>query len=343
MHKTPSQGPESLYVPDLDTARSVKKDQPASQGDFAAIPDLLSERLLQRLDMLGTEPRFIVDLGCDSATRLLQLRKRYPKSVILGIGWSENNLPAVTDSVALQSPGNPAADKFQWLGSLYRKLPGWLPGHGGGGKSRELLLAACPLQVPLANDSVDLVIASQLLPWLANPAALFSEVQRILKSEGAFFWSSAGPDTLSEYRDLWQSLDSYPHVWGLRDMHDLGDEMLRCGFDSPVLDRENLTLQYPGVTALATELRANGLINLAAGRRRGLMGRNVVEQLETLSGEGRFDVTFELVQGHGWKKPVSGQQTSRDNREVVIPADSIKKRIYKQQRDFAPDRSLSPI
>jgi len=321
MLTTPTQGPESFYVPDLDTARVVKKNQPAAEGDFAAIPDLLSERLLQRLDTLGNEPQFIVDLGCDSAKRLFQLRQRYQGAIIVGIGWSENNLPTHGNVTSV-----PPSGKFSSLG---KKIREWLPALDAPPNQHDFLIAASPLQLPLASGKADLVIASQLLPWCANPAGLFSEVHRVLKSEGAFFWSSAGPDTLREYRELWQSLDSYPHVWGLRDMHDLGDEMLRCGFDSPVLDRENLTLQYPGVGALATELRANGLANIAAGRRRGLMGREIIERLESLSGKTRFDVTFELVQGHGWKKPV--QQNSNNRSEVTIPADSIKKRIYRQQ------------
>ena len=209
MLTTPTQGPESFYVPDLNTARSVKKDQPAPQGDFAAIPDLLSERLLQRLDTLGREPQVIVDLACDSAKRLIQLRQRYPQAIIVGIGWSENNLPHERD---VQSSG-PAAEKTGRLDSLGRKLLGWLPGVDQTQKPGELLLAASPLQLPLASGMADLVIASQLLPWCAQPAAVFSEVHRVLKPEGAFFWSSAGPDTLKEYRQLWQSLDAYPHVW----------------------------------------------------------------------------------------------------------------------------------
>ena len=346
MLTTTTQGPDSFYVPDLETARSIKKDQLAPEGDFAAIPDLLSERLLQRLDPLGKTPEVIVDLGCDSVARLTQLRERYPHALIVGIGWSENNLPVTTDRLSRQGKKQSAgASSGAGPGttSLGRKLFGWLPGLNVSRHSQELLVAAAPMVMPLADNSVDMVIASQLLPWCANPAAVFSEAHRVLKTEGAFFWSSAGPDTLKEYRELWRSLDSYPHVWGLRDMHDLGDEMLRCGFDSPVLDRENLTLQYPGVEALAAELRANGLANIAAGRRRGLMARDVMQRLEGLCGKQRFDVTFELVQGHGWKKPVQRRQKPNDYNEVTIPADSIKKRIYNQQRIKLPADTLLPI
>ena len=345
MLTTTTQGPDSFYVPDLETARSIKKDQLAPEGDFAAIPDLLSERLLQRLDTLGTTPEVIVDLGCDSAARVMQLRQRYPHALLVGIGWSENNLPVTTERSSRQRSQSADVSSGGRGGalSLGRKLFRWLPGLDVGRHSRELLVAAAPMVLPLADNSVDMVIASQLLPWCANPAAVFSEAHRVLKTEGAFFWSSAGPDTLKEYRELWRSLDSYPHVWGLRDMHDLGDEMLRCGFDSPVLDRENLTLQYPGVEALAAELRANGLANIAAGRRRGLMARDVMQRLEGLSGKQRFDVTFELVQGHGWKKPVQRQQRPNDHNEVTIPADSIKKRIYNQQHLNLPADTLLPI
>jgi len=73
------------------------------------------------------------------------------------------------------------------------------------------------------------------------------------------------------------------------------------------------------------------------------MARDVMQRLEGLNGKRRFDVTFELVQGHGWKKPVQRRQKPNDLNEVTIPADSIKKRIYNQQRINLPADTLLPI
>jgi len=110
-------------------------------------------------------------------------------------------------------------------------------------------------------------------------------------------FTSAGPDTLAEYRRAWSGIDSYLHGFGLIDMHDLGDTMMASGFAAPVLDRDNLTIDYPDIDALQAELVALGAANLAQGRRTGLMSKEVRQKLrDNIAPGDRFAVSLELVQ-----------------------------------------------
>lgn len=292
----------------------------AAPADPDTVPRLLSGRLLERLDTVKLQPKVVLDLGCNSAARLHALRERYPQATLVGVGWSNQQIARLELPGFLRHSGSGVHNWFNPIVERINKgLRPWRPAT--------LLLSSAPEQLPLGDASIDLVVADQLLPWCETPQLVFAEVLRVLKPGGAFFWSSAGPDTLREYRLQWQSIDTYAHVWGLRDMHDLGDDMLRSGFSAPVMDRENITIHYQSVSDLVTELRANKLINIAVGRRRGLMSPEVHDRLQRAAAD-KYLATFELIQGHGWKPEVAPQQTSTGSgAEVYVPADSIERLV----------------
>ena len=107
-------------------------------------------------------------------------------------------------------------------------------------------------------------------------------------------------------------------------MHDLGDTLMASGFAAPVLDRDNLYVDYQDIDALQNELRCLGAANLALGRRQGLMSSSVRQRLkDSVSVDERFTVTLELVQGHGWKGELRpSSQSSGD--DYKISADSLR-------------------
>ena len=258
---------------------------------------MVGERLRERLDLLAIEPSSVLDLGCRSGYQLAALQGRYPKARVLGADFA----PGVsTDAPTL------------W--------PAWLPRRRPASSG----IAADPHKLPFAKGSFDLVVSNLLLPFCQSPHRVFSEVARVLAPNGAFLFTSAGPDTLCEYRSAWAGIDSHLHVFGLIDMHDLGDAMLAAGFAAPVLDRTNLTVDYPSIDALQKELREVGAANLALGRRAGLMSATVRDALRASNQGERYPVTLELVQGHAWKGELKKNQT---NGEFAIPVDSLRRSL----------------
>lgn len=281
--------------------------------DSAKIPQILSDRLIERLSSLAIDPAVVLDVGSPLPVRQQQLAQSFPAARSLVATWHEQQ-PDNVDSTP--TTVNRLAGAITTL--LPEKLQKVLPGRQSMSE-----FSSDPCSLPLPDASVDLVVACQVLPWCADPGALFREMHRVLRPGGAFFWSSAGPDTLHEYRLLWAEIDPYPHVFGLHDMHDLGDDMLRSGFDSPVMDRENLTISYESMENLVADMRAAGAFGLATGRRRGLMASSISSRLHELC-SGGLDVTIEHVQGHGWKsnKPPSGE-FDPENGEITIPVSAI--------------------
>lgn len=268
----------------------------ADMGVFEAI----SKQLIERLPLLLLEPNQILDLGCRDGEQFSELKALYPKASVTGLRLADEQSADAKDD-----------GRVGWLDRI----------TSFGQSTRQKIVTGNPHLLPFENEQFDLVISNCCLPFCQNPGEVFAEVARVLKTGGAFMFSSLGPDTLLEYRQLWARVDDYPHVFGLIDMHDLGDAMLAAGLADPVLDRDNLQLDYPSVTALENELQVFGLVNSAYGRRKGLLTPRMASQVR---GEtSRFTVGLELVHGHAWKAELNPRRNSSVD-EFAFPVNNLK-------------------
>ncbi len=265
-----------------------------------AVMQAVSQQLLERLPLLLIEPKQLLDLGCRQGEQFEALNMLYPNCEMTGVSLEKLGLE-----------GDEKPKPKNWLNRI----------TSFGQKKPTHIISADPHSLPFDNERFDLVVSNLCLPFCQNPRQVFSEVARVLKPGGAFLFSSLGPDTLLEYRQRWAQLDSYPHISGLIDMHDLGDAMLNAGLADPVLDRDSLQLNYSSVAALEAELQVFGLVNMACGRRKGLITPRQARQIH--DNTSKFSVGLELVHGHAWKAEFSPKRHS-SNEEYKIPVSELQ-------------------
>lgn len=237
------------------------------------ILDSIAERLFERLSLLTLAPSKIVDLGTGDARHIKLLQQQFKGAAVVGADLSLQRL-------------HTASGKRRF----WQKHPLLV-----------CLDASCPL--PFADASFDLVVSNMMLPWLNNAESLVAEINRVLIKEGAYFISTAGPDTLVELRRAWAEIDNTQHINLFLDMHDVGDLMVSSGMADPVMDTERLTVSYSSVDALLDELIGLGFINVLCGRRKGLTAKSVRHRLAAnypVNKTGGIDATLELVVAHGW-------------------------------------------
>ncbi|MEX0976500.1 MAG: methyltransferase domain-containing protein [Woeseia sp.] len=165
-------------------------------------------------------------------------------------------------------------------------------------------LQADAMALPIRSDSIDLVFANLLLPWIDDPGSFLAGVARVLRKDGLFVFSALGPDSLAELRDAWRTIDDAEHVHPFMDMHNVGDALMQAGLREPVVDVEHLTVTYGSVQSLFSDLTDAGARNCLRGRARGLTGRGrfeaVQKSLEARFDNGQLAVSLELVFGHAW-------------------------------------------
>jgi malonyl-CoA O-methyltransferase len=243
----------------------------------------IASRMFDRLSLVKTAPRQVLDAGCGIGADLAELQRRYPAAQVLG-------LDAAPAMLAQAGPG-PAPR------SLLSRL---LPAKAGVDR-----VCADFGDLPLGPNSVDLVWSNLALHWHPQPDRVFAEWRRVLRVDGLLMFSTFGPDTFRELRAAFGALDETAHTLPFVDMHDFGDQLVEVGFTTPVMDAERITVTYDAVDKLLADVRAFGG-NPLATRRRGLVGRaarqRMVDAFEAQRRpDGKLGLTFEVVYGHAFR------------------------------------------
>lgn len=284
--------PDEFYLDPARVRRSF--DQAAKTYDAAAVvPSEIRNRLLERLDYVKLQPKVVLDLGAGTGHGSKALKHRYKTAEIVAVDLAPRMLVE--------------ADRQQsWLRKFHR-------------------VAADAHRLPVKDGSVQLVFSNLMLEWCHDPDAVFQEIRRVLQPGGLLTFATLGPDTLRELREGWRKIDPHPHVHRFIDMHDLGDALMRAGLAEPVMDTERLTVTYPHLDALLTELVASGSSNLAHGRTRGLTTKRRLESLRQAvrpaSEQAALPVSIEVVYGHAWAGEL--RPRSRAGGEVRVPVSNI--------------------
>lgn len=259
----------------------IEKQKVAESFDRAAltydqwitIQKNIGDNLLERVKWLGIEPEHILEVGTGTGRLTRALTKQYKDANVYAIDISNNML---TQAATL---------------------------------SKQEFICADAAQLPFADNSINLLVSNLMLQWCQDINSVIQEFARVLKPDGALFFSSFGPDTLQELRSSWATVDNAIHVNSFIDMHHYGDSLLQAGFKNPVMDVDRLQWQYKEVKALMMELKNIGAHNINSERSRGLMGKQKFQAMiaayeKYRSKDGLLPVTYEVIYGHALGKQI---------------------------------------
>jgi malonyl-CoA O-methyltransferase len=203
----------------------------------------------------------------------------------------------------------------KWGGTLYAVVARAL-------SARKNCFAGCGLSyadgaaLPFPDQSVDLVFANLILPWVSDVESMLREWRRVLRPDGLLVFTSLGPDTLQAWRIY---LGDYT-IPNFSDMHEIGDMLTRARFSDPVMDVEYYTLTYSEPSTLLSELQASGM--LVAHSRLDLIENAEVPRTE----KGRLALTYEVVYGHAWGPEANVDHVADEFGTVRIPLAHLRRR-----------------
>lgn len=244
----------------------------------AVAPWLHSEvarRMAERLAILKHAPRTYIDWWSHLGGGASLLRRAHPKATCLAVEPDE-----AWPAGAAQMPG------AAW----------WSPRRWSARNDRTLRAA----DVPPAEAA--LLWANMMLHLVDDPRQTMQAWHQALAVDGFLMFSTLGPGSLGNLRDLYRQAGWPPAHADFVDMHDLGDMLVRCGFADPVMDQETLTLTWASTEAMLAELRGLGG-NVDTRRTPGLRTPRWRMQLQQLierqaDAAGRVSMDFEIVYGH---------------------------------------------
>lgn len=280
----------SLDSLDRQALRRAFDRAAASYDDYAVLQREVADRLIERLDYIKCDPRLILDLGAGTGYCSRALAKRYKKARVLGFDLAASMLQQA------------------------RTRSGWF--------NREHYAAADAEQLPLADNSVDMVFSSLTFQW-CDMARTFAEIRRVLRPGGLLMFTSFGPTTLQELRQAWAQVDGNVRVHDFQDLRVVGDALVASQLALPVMDTETLTLTYATVADLLRDLKMIGATNASHDRQRGLLGRERYTRFERAyeafrQDDGRYPASYEIVYGHAWRPDADSAQSRTELAGIPI-------------------------
>ncbi|UNK38460.1 methyltransferase domain-containing protein [Shinella sp. H4-D48] len=190
--------------------------------------------------------------------------------------------------------------------------------------------------VPLAPQSVNLIVSPLALHLTNDTPGVFVQIRRALKPDGLFLAAIPGSGTLQELREVLLAAESEisggasPRVIPFPDVRDVGALLQRGGFALPVTDKETYTVRYDSLFPLMKDLRAMGMANPLSGRSRRPLARGVLLRAAELYAErfsdpdGRIRATFSIIYVSGWAPHESQQKPLKPGSATMRLADALK-------------------
>ncbi|MCC5812311.1 MAG: methyltransferase domain-containing protein [Ectothiorhodospiraceae bacterium] len=271
-------------------------DQVVDDYEVAAVLDReVGVRLLERLELMRLQPELVLDVGAGTGASTIALRGHYRKARVVAVDLSSRML-----------------ERTRTRGSWRRPIPAVLADAG---------------QLPVPDDSVDLLFSSATLQWSDDLPRLLDEFHRVLRPGGLLLFSTLGPDTLRELRACWHE-GAARSLRSFTDMHDIGDAMVGAGFADPVMDMELFTLTYGSIGDLLADLWATSG-GLLYGQ-----GAVLLEPWPGLSEhyqayrqrDGRLPATWEVLYGHAWASDRLPQRRDPTG-AVSVSLDDFRRRV----------------
>jgi malonyl-CoA O-methyltransferase len=234
----------------------------ASRYDAAAVLQRdVGHQLAARLPR--RRARRILDIGCGTGAAFPALESHYEQAPLVALDIAENMLRTARSRNATA----------QWI-------------------------CADTESIPLADASIDVAHSNLTLQWCENLPRFFRELARILAPGGDALLSTLGPDTLWELRAAWRNVDRDVHVNRFADVESIRSAAAAAGLEAVAVEQQYRLRRYTDVFELGRELRQLGAHNLNQGRRSGLVGRAVWQQLQ---GE------YSAISGAGGELPATYQ------------------------------------
>ncbi len=143
------------------------------------------------------------------------------------------------------------------------------PLKGGAFRKRPSLLTADFDALPYTGSSFDVCVSSLAYQWAPSPEAAFAEAARVLKPGGSLYFSTLGPDTLSELRASYAKaarMNGFSYTASefhpYKDKRTLRTALEAAGFTAISIETKPLKMVYQDMWTLLKRLK-----NIGAGAR----------------------------------------------------------------------------
>jgi SAM-dependent methyltransferase len=192
-------------------------------------------------------------------------------------------------------------------------------------------------KLPLAPESLDLVVSVLALQFVNDLPGVLAQIRRALRPDGLLLAAMIGGDSLTELRQAFAAAEAEreggvsPRVAPFADLRDIGALLQRAGFALPVTDVDRIVVRYDHAFALMQDLRRMGAANVLVERRRTPTRRSTMLRMAEIYAErfadpdGRIRATFDIIWLSGWAPHESQQQPLKPGSAKASLAAAVRK------------------
>ncbi|MCC4242397.1 methyltransferase domain-containing protein [Thalassospira povalilytica] len=166
--------------------------------------------------------------------------------------------------------------------------------------------------LPFAEGSLDLILSNLSLHWVNDLPGMLLQARRALKPDGLLLACMLGGDTLRDLREALMAAEAEeeggvsPRVSPFVDVKDAGALLQRSGFALPVVDADDITIDYPDALKLMRDLSGMGESNLIAKRSKKFTKRSTLARAAAIyhdrhaREDGRIHAKFQVIYLTAW-------------------------------------------
>ena len=239
---------------------------------YESVSRLQSQTGKKLLTMMPNQitPNTIIDLGCGTGCFVKSIQNKNSYSKIIGLDLAEGMLKM-------------AKSQHDYTGV-------WLCGDAE--------------NIPLANNSVDIIFSNLTFQWCSQTATLAKEIARILKPGGKLLFTTLGENTLYELKTSWMKVDSYVHVNKFLDTDIWKKAFINEGIQFEDFQVCDYILKYGDLSDLMYELKKLGAHNLNSGQKKTMTNKKNIRNLinaydQYRDPKGNLPATWQVIFGVG--------------------------------------------
>ena len=278
----------SMTVPilfDQMLIRQHRQRAAPKYSDFAFLKDAAVARLADRLELMRRDFDLCLDIGAHDG-RLAQYFAKLGK-----IGHMVHADPAEKFAIAAKQHGPSVVHPLDNL--------------------------------PYRPEAFDAVFSCLSLHWIDDLPGLIMQAGRLLKPDGLLLFSLFGGNSLTELKQALAEAEQditggfSPRCAPMADIRDIGGLLSRAGLALPVADSDRLTVNYPHMFKLMSDLRGMGEQNALFSRLKTPTRRQVFMRAAEIYQQrfgragGQIPASFEIVTLTGWAPHESQQKPLR--------------------------------
>lgn len=189
--------------------------------------------------------------------------------------------------------------------------------------------------LPFAPNSLDLVLSNMSLHWVNDLPGMLLQARQALKPDGLFLASMLGGETLKDLREALMAAEAEeeggvsPRVSPFVDIRDAGALLQRSGFALPVVDSDEIIIDYPDALKLMRDLSGMGESNLIIKRSKKFTHRATLARAASIyrerhaNNDGRILAKFQVIYLTGWAPDASQPKALRPGSAKISLVDFL--------------------